>query len=155
MRAGKLIITYLLVSLVGGAYGQQEKRFVLLPEGEANSLAKMYPKSGPEKIDGSWQPSRSQIESLEAHLPRISDLTSYGAPKGEKVEHPEQYFRQYLPIVRAGQKLIYVNSLCQTQYISDWRIHIAIVMDGGNCFWQAWYDPTTEKFISLYINGRA
>ena len=94
-------------------------------------------------------PSKLQIETLEANLPHISDLKSSGAANGEKIAHPEQYFRQCVALVRAGQRLIYVNGLCQVQDISYWRDRLAIVMDGGNCFWQAWYDPATEMFLSL------
>ena len=149
------MIASILIFLFTGAQGQQERRFVLLPASEAINLARMYPKKGPERIDGGWQPTQSQIETLEANLPHVSDLRSFGAPKGETIDHPEQYYRQYLAVIRAGQNLIYVNALCHVQYISDWRDHIAIVMDGGHCFWQAWYDPATEKFLTLYINGRA
>ena len=149
------MIACTLIFLITGAQGQQEQRFVLLPASEANSLARMYPKNGPEKIDGSWQPTKSQIETLEANLSHISDLRSGGAPNGEKIAHPEQYYRQYVPVVRDGQKLIYVNALCEVRFSTDWREHVAIVMDGGNCFWQAWYNPATEKFLTLYINGHA
>ena len=155
MSTRKFVVAVLLVFLNICAHGQQEQRFVLLPASEARSLAEMYPEEGPDKIDGDWQPTKLQIENLEANLHHLSDLRSFGAPKGEKIERPEQYFRQYLAVVRDGQNLIYINSFCQTQYVSNWRNHIAIVMDGGNCFWQAWYDPATEKFLSLYINGRA
>jgi hypothetical protein len=150
-----LAIACLLIFLTTYARTQQEQRFVLLPEREANSLAKMYPKDGPDRINGGWQPSQPQIQSLEANLPHVSDLRSGGAPNGEKITHPELYFRQYVAVVRAGQKLIYVNAICQIRYAPDWREHVAVVMDGGNCFWQAWFDPATQKFSELYINGRA
>ncbi|MGA2832046.1 MAG: hypothetical protein ABSE55_03145 [Terracidiphilus sp.] len=155
MRARKIVVASFLIFLAAYANGQQEQRFVLLPASEARNLAEMYPKDGPEKINGSWQPTKSQIESLEANLHHVSDLKSFGAPKSERIEHPEQYFRQYLAVVRDGQNLIYINSFCQIQNISNWRNHIAIVMDGGTCFWQARYDPATERFLNLYINGRA
>jgi len=155
MRTRKLVVAGLLIFLIAVAQGEQDQCSVLLPESEANRLASMYPKKGPQGIDGSWQPSRSQIETLEASLPHISDLRNGGAPNGQKIEHPERYYRQYLAVVRAGQKVIHVNALCQVGEISYWRNQLAIVMDGGSCFWNAWYDPATEKFSELYINGRA
>lgn len=155
MRTRKLVIASTLIFLIMGAQGQQEKRFVLLPASEVSSLAKDYPKDGPEKIDGSWQPTTSQIETLEANLPKLSTLRNAGAPNGEKIEHPEQYYRQYLAVIRAGRKLIYVNALCQVGNISYWRDHLYEIMDGGKCAWQVWYDPVTDKFLSLSINGLA
>ena len=155
MITKKAIISGLLVFLLSAAFGQQEEHFVLLPESEASSLAKMYPKNGPEKIDGSWQPSKSEIDALEANLSHISELKSFGAPRGESIPHPEKYFRQYVAVIRAEHRLIYINAFCDVRDISYWHDHLAIVMDGGNCFWQAWYDPATSKFSGLSVNGRA
>ena len=128
---------------------------MLLPASEVGSFARMYPTKGPERIDGSWQPTNDDIDTIEANLHYISDLRSFGAPNGEKIEHPDTYFRQYLAVFRGGQKRIYINAMCDVKYSTDWRTHLAIVMDGGNCFWQAWYDPATQKFLSLMINGVA
>jgi hypothetical protein len=150
-----MTIAILLVSFIVGAQGQQEIRFALLPASETASLAREYPKSGPDKIDGGWQPNKAVIDNLEANLPHISELRSFGAPNGEKIEHPNTYFRQYLAVIRGGQRKIYVNAMCDVKYSKDWRTHLAIVMDGGSCFWQAWFDPATEKFTDFYINGRA
>ncbi len=155
MRTKSLVIASTLAFLITGAHGQQEQRFVLLPASEVSNLAKDYPQYGPDKIDGSWLPSESQIGALEANVRHISDLRNGGAPNGEKIVHPEQYYRQYVAVVRAGQSLIYVNALCRIGNASYWRDHLYRVMDGGSCAWQAWYDPATEKFLSLSINGRA
>ena len=155
MRIRNLIVASLLTSFFAGAQAQQESRFVLLPAGEAGSLAREYPKDGPDRIDGSWQPTKAIIDDLEASLPRISELRSFGAPNSAKIEHPGSYFRQYLAVIRGGKKKIYVNAMCDVTYSVDWRTHLATVTDGGNCFWQAWFDPATGKFTDLYINGRA
>jgi hypothetical protein len=145
----------LLFLIVGVAVAQEEQRFVLLPSSEVAELAGMYPKKGPEKIDGSWQPAKSQTEALEHNLPHISDLRGFGAPNGERIEHPELYYRQYLAVIRGGRALVYVSAFCDLRDFSYWHSHLVTVMDGGSCFWQAWYDPATEKFLSLSINGRA
>jgi hypothetical protein len=145
--------TGLLVCLIAGAQGQREQRFVLLPASEATKFASDYPRAGPQSIGGSWQPTTSQVEVLESNLSLISSLRSGGAPNGTRIEHPERYYRQYLAVLRGGHALIFVNSLCDIKYNTDWRTHIAVVMDGGNCFWQAWYDPTTSKFSELMVNG--
>jgi hypothetical protein len=155
MRTKKLVMAGLLICLVAGAYGQQEERSALLPEIEAHLIKKWSPKHGPNKIDGSWLPSKAQLDALEASIPHISDLRSGGAPKGGQIAHPEQYYRQYLALIRAGQKLIRVNAFCDVKDLPHWRDQPEIVMDGGDCYWQAWYDPATGKFLDFYINGRA
>jgi hypothetical protein len=154
MKKRTLLRAILIALLIVSAQAQQVQHYVLLPESEAKNLARNFPKSGPDKIDGGWQPSEPQIQTLEANLQHISGLKNYSAPNGERIEHPESYFRQYLAVVRAGRKLIYVNAVCDVKQIPYWHDHIAIVADGGSCFWQSWYDPSTEKFLEIYINGR-
>jgi hypothetical protein len=149
------LISNLFCLLTTIAIGQQEQRFALLPAGEASRLAQMYPKRGPEAIEGSWQPTKEQIDTLETNIQSVTELRNFGAPHGEKIAHPEQYFRQYLGVVRGGKMRIYVNAMCDVKAEPDWRDHLEIVMDGGSCFWQAWYDPTSGKFLELSINGRA
>jgi hypothetical protein len=155
MRTRYFIGASLLIVLLIGAQAQQEQRFVLLPSSAANSLAEQYPRKGPDRIDGSWQPTISQIKVLEANLHNISNLTSFDDPNGQKIEHPDRYFRQYVAVVRAGVRLIYINALCDVYHRPEWRNHLVRVLDGGNCFWQVWYDPATGSFSDLAVNGSA
>ena len=155
MRTHNFIGVGFLIVLLTGAQAQQEQRFVLLPPSQANSLAEKYERKGPDRIDGTWQPTTSQIQALEANLSRISDLRSYDAPNGEQIEYPDRYFRQYVAVIRAGERLIYINALCDVRNIPQWRNQLVSVYDGGNCFWQAWYDPATGSFSELAVNGRA
>jgi len=155
MRTRNLIGASLLVFLVFCAQGQQEQRYVLLPVNAASELAKMYPKNGPDRIDGSWQATQANIDGLEASLSHITEMRSGGAPNGRQIEHPDSYYPQYVAAIRAGQKLIYVNAVCDVKGMSYWHEHLAIVFDGGSCFWQVWFDTATKKFFQLSINGVA
>ena len=155
MPASNLVGAGLLIALLTGAEAQQEQRFVLLPPSAATSVAELYPRKGPDRIDGSWQPKLAQIKALEAHLQDISKLRSYDAPDGAQIDHPDRYFRQYVAVVRAGEPVIYVNALCDVYDRPQWRQKFIPISDGGNCFWQAWYDPATATFSELAVNGRA
>jgi len=94
---------------------------------------------------------------MEANLPQISDLKENGPGPGRRIDHPNEYFRQYLPIVQSGKKLIFVNASCGigVDYSDEWRHHLQFATDGGKCFWQAFYDPFTQRFSNLLINGVA
>jgi len=93
---------------------------------------------------GSWQPSKADIDGLEASLPQLVGLK---ADERRRIEHPERYFRQYLGIIRDGKKLIYVNAPCQIADARYWREHLVSVFDGGSCYWQA-YLRSGHKTIS-------
>ena len=155
MRIRNFIGAGFLIVLLTSAQAQQEQRFVLLPSIEAKSLAEKYDRKGPDRIDGSWRPAPSQIQALEANLSRISDLRSYDAPNGEQIEHPDRYFRQYVAAIRAGERLIYINALCDVRDVPQWRNHLVSPSDGTHCFWQAWYDPATGGFSELAVSGRS
>lgn len=106
---------------------------------------------------GTWQPSTADIYRVEANLPQVSGLKAENWPGDSDIliDHPEWYFRQYLGVIEKGKKLIYVNAFCYDAPVSSWHEKLVIILDGGTCCWQAFYDPTTNKFTSLRINGIA
>lgn len=155
MRTRNFIGACLLLLLLINAQAQQELRYVLLPPSESNTLADRYPRKGPDRIDGIWQPTTSQIKALESNLQNISSLRSDDAPNGQQIDHPARYFRQYVAVIQGGEPLIYINSLCNVHANPDWRHHLVSAFGGGNCYWQAWYDPATATYFDLTINRPA
>lgn len=151
----KLVIAIALLYFISGSQGQQEQLSVLLPAREAKTLASLYPKKGPARVSGSWQATTADIEALEANLSHISDFKFKFRSASDHIEHPDQYFRQYVAVLIAGRKRIFVNAFCERQLFRGLRDHLVIVSDGGICFWHALYDPATGKFSELVINGTA
>ncbi|MGD0681084.1 MAG: hypothetical protein ABR990_03445 [Terracidiphilus sp.] len=155
MRIRKLIIVNFIILFIASVQGQQEQRWVLLPASEVAAVANFYPLNGPEKIKGSWQPSKMDLESLDANIPQIAGMNIKGWPSIIHIDHPEVYFRQYVPVFQSGEKRIFVNAFCDVQDEPNWRSRLVIVSDGATCFWHTLYDPATKKFTILYINPRA
>jgi hypothetical protein len=125
--------------------GQSSSRFVVLPLSAASGL----------ESSGTWQPTKADIDGLEASLSQISSLKAENWPASSKIriDHPEQYFRQYVAVIRGGREEIYINALCRQIPMSDWRKGLIGVDDGGTCFWQALYVPETKQYSGLRING--
>ncbi len=117
----------------------------MLPAGAAVEITK----------GGTWQPTAAEIGGLEFSLPLVPYLTTENRPasSGIRIDHPEQYFRQYVAVVGKSKKLIYVNAFCDQ--IPNWRQGFVNIMDGGTCCWQALYDPNTYTFLTMWINGVA
>jgi hypothetical protein len=155
MHIRKLAFAILLVFLIAGAHGQQEQRSVLLSANEIKQVASLYPKKGPESIKGSWQPTQADIDSLEANLSQVSHLESNYRNPLIRIDHPEQYFRQYIGVLQSSQKRIFVNAFYEVESEPNWRNRLVIVSDGATCFWHALYDPITATFSGLEINSRA
>ena len=130
--------------------------YVVLPESETAAYVKYY-LANPGIAVQSWQPSDADLKGLEANLPQVSNLKENGTGPGRHIDHPNEYFRQYLPIVQSGRRQIFVNAFCREErdYSDEWRQRLHIVYDGGKCYWQAFYDPLTQKFSNLLINGVA
>jgi hypothetical protein len=127
-------------------------RFVVLPERE-KAVARLCSRRGP-KVDGSWKTTEQDIATLESNLARISSLRSAGTLKGTRIAHPENCYRQYIPIIIAGRKLIYVNAFCGIE-VPDWRTRFVTICDGGESVWGVLYDPATGEFSDLEVNGVA
>jgi hypothetical protein len=130
-----------------GAYPEDSppKPFVVLPVAAAASTVR----------GRGWQPTDAEISSLEDSLPLVPHLRAENwLPRYDlRIDHPEQYFRQYIPVIRKGKRLIYVNAF--RDEIPDWRQHFVVTSDGGTCCWQAYYDPTAHAFLMFRINGEA
>ena len=127
-------------------------RFVLLPQ-NGKSVLQLCSRRGP-KVDGSWKATEQDIALLESNLAHISSLRSAGSLKGARIAHPENCYRQYIPVMVAGRKLIYVNALCDIE-VPGWRTHFVTICDGGESAWGVLYDPTTREFSDLEVNGVA
>jgi hypothetical protein len=155
MRTRKTIIALILLSLLQCAPGQQEQRSVLLPAHEVKAVASRYSRERSEKFDGSWQPAKADLDDLEANLSQISNLKIYGWDSKIHIDHPGQYFRQYVAVRVAGQKRIFVSAFCDEKPPSDWHDRLYVVIDGATCYWQAIYDPAAKQFSNLRINARA
>lgn len=172
MRIGKLKIALLVVCCAviafeiwhlrnGTSSDQQnspavtrrhEPLFALLPESEVATFEKQI--ANPKPHLESWEPTVADINDLEANLPQITALSSKDPDANRHIDHPDQYFRQYLAIISDHKKKIFVNALCNHDgHTSDWRKHLLFAMDGGKCHWHATYDPTTQTFSALEVNG--
>jgi hypothetical protein len=141
MRSLDLLV---LCIFVLGAQAQQEANFVVLPA-EATS--------GIIATEGTWKPIKIDIDGAEANISQIASLKAEIWPPAVHIDHPERYFRQYVPIRQKGRKLLYVNAFCDAP--NYWRTQLVIVADGATCYWQALYDPATERYSHLTINGHA
>ena len=139
--------------LAGAAQAPKEQRYAVLPW---HSVPRI-PARSIRGVDshGSWEPSQSDIDGLEAGLPHVSELKIVGWPSSIHIENPGRYFRQYVGVSHRGQRQIYVNAFCENPPPPDWRDHLYVVIDGATCFWQAFYNPITKTFSNLTINARA
>jgi hypothetical protein len=94
------------------------------------------------------------VDAIEEALSKGNYLSGKltSAPTREK--DPRQYYRQYVGVVVAGRKLIYVNGICEKPP-SYWRRALVDVCDGGACYWGVLYDPSTGEFSQFEMNGVA
>ena len=131
-------------------FAQNKTRFTVLPESAAEKATRMC--SGPLRFDGTWRPKYDDVRSIESHLRAVSDLRNVS---GRRIEHPRQYYRQYLGIIVNNRKLIYINAFCDSDITRHERHskRLVNICDGGSCFWGAVYDVATKQFSDLRING--
>jgi len=100
-----------------------------------------------------WTPKIEEVRALEKLLP---EFVRKNAPQnGKPIGTISKYKRQYFGITKNGKKQIYINAFCE-QYWSqkeDWRSKFVFVFDGGNCYFQILFDPTTNEFTNFVVNG--
>jgi hypothetical protein len=149
-RSGVLVRMGIVVALlsVGASWAQDRKPFVVLPAGEAQAVNQLCSRNGP-KVENGWAPEERDIEALEARLGNIK------SERHGSISNPFSSYRQYVGIVVAGRRVIYVNAFPPQVSLKDWKTRLVSVCDGGPSFWGIQFDPSDDKFFDLEMNGVA
>ena len=117
----------------------------LLPE-QAAGIAK-----------GAWSPKRADAERASDGIPAL--LATKGAPGARIAAKLGSYHAQIWGTTDAkGTKVIHLNFLCTIDLggkPDGWTRQAIEVDDGGECFFQADFDPVTSSYTSFTINGQA
>lgn len=103
-----------------------------------------------------WTPTEADVAALEAGLPAFLESEIPPDHYNRRIlERLDLYKRQYFGLtLEAGQPLIYANFFCVDEF-DYWLESYVLVLDGGECFFQVVYDPATESFSRLRVNGMA
>ena len=102
--------------------------------------------------DGVWLPSEGDIAAFEAGL--AAHMTKTVPAKNKALPSKlKSYKRQWVGLIAGGKKLIYGNFLCSEH--PGWEQHVIMVDDGGDCYFQVFYDVTSREYRDLRINGEA
>ena len=152
MRKAKETVVAVILIVNANAYAQEKKPFALLPDGAAHDVARLCSRENLSNVDGSWRPTKPDIELLESRLVDISRLRSKGAVKGIHISQPGRYYRQYIAVVVDGHKLIYVNAF-SNKPPSSWRTRFVDICDSGTSEWAVLYDPANGYFADLQTNA--
>lgn len=151
MSESKLAMVGILVLLSTVTYAQTVKPFVLLPASAAQSVSHFRSRAGIHKVSGGRHPTQTELEQLETHLMRLSRLKSEDELKVQ-IAQPAGFYRQYVPIVVGGRKLIYINAFSWTP-VSHWHERIEDICDTGSSGWGVLYEPRTGQFSYLRMNA--
>ena len=129
-----------------------DTRFTILPTSEGRAAIDQCSRSAPEHVTDFWRPTTAQVEAAEKALPVF--LHSQGHK-----DWLRNSFRQYIGVVVAGRRLIYLNAFPAptpgTADARDARTKAYTACDGGSSFWGTEFDPATGRFQHLDSNGVA
>jgi hypothetical protein len=87
-----------------------------------------------------WEPATADVQAAEDAL-----LEEQGALA---------QFRQYAGFVEDGDRKVLINGFCDA-FETNWYRQVVIVMDGGDCFFQAVFNVDTGELERFSFNGNA
>jgi hypothetical protein len=96
-------------------------------------------------------PTEAMVAEAEAALPAY--VATAPRTTARIIDELASFERQYLGFETNAGPVLVINALCDPGF--DTANSVAIVMDGGDCFWQAVYDLTTHEFTQFSVNGDA
>ncbi len=132
---------------VGSAIG------VILPESSADAVLCPCSRASPGLASAYWTPSASEIASLEEKLGPAMKKAIEGSSL--RKWSSDRYRRQYLGVVRDGQRKLHVNLIPRTWKNSDWHQAVVNVCDGGADYGAAEFDLTTSMVVFTAVNGES
>src|SRR5688572_5927499 len=107
----KLLIAFLFIAIAASSSFAQRARSALLPSSEAKDLTKPCSRPGPSDFSDTWEPSSENIVKMESGLSKISRLKVKSCcVEGVAIKNPDEWYLQYVGIVRNGKKLIYISA---------------------------------------------
>jgi len=122
---------------------------VIIPESRAAAMVEGMFEPAPS---GYWTPERGQVVALEG---AIVEFLAAAAPEGSRLRSGlDGYQAQYIGILRDEREVIFANFFCQS-HVEDIDLSLVSVDDGGDCYFTVEYDPATNSFADLAINGEA
>jgi len=142
------------VLLVNWNLHARQQKWAVLPTSQSDGVARLCSRSELPKVDGGWEPTTADIDSIEKQLSKVSYLRGKLKGSPTRSSDPSYYYRQYVGVVVARQKLIYINAFCEEHPPSYWQQRLVDVCDGG-CNWGVLFDPATGEFSRFGSNAIA
>ena len=139
---------------VAGAQEKAESQGVVIPAERMPELRREF-RIGP--VDAPfWTPTDADVQRAETALKR-SLSASWNPTQRQIASQLDGYRRQYVGFTMNGRRAIYVNAFCEHHWKRDpgWKTQFVLVLDGGECFFQATYVVPTDRIIDISVNGRA
>ena len=101
---------------------------------------------------GAWQPDQSEVSDARVKLRPY--VVAQAKARGDDLPAWRSYTFQYQGRELEGRKVIYVNAFCSTPP-DDVERNMVMTLDGGTCFFQAYYDIEIGEYIRIFFNGVA
>lgn len=143
----------LLLAMIAAACGQAENPdSVILPPSMATELLTQCSREAPSASEGTWLPSRADIEALEAAL----SVTLTSIQYEDSSRFPTGWRRQYVGILEDGERVIYGNFFpISTSGLPHDPHKPVVVCDGGPKYFGVEYDVKARHIMHIAFNGSA
>lgn len=110
-----------------------------------------------------WRPEVSDLKKVDEILSKAIKDNQFYFLKSKQLSEIKKNYRQYLCYINEkGEKVIYINSMCElfTDYDKDnnpvpfdWKNKMIDISDGGECYWNIKINLTINNYYELKVNG--
>jgi hypothetical protein len=159
-RIASLIFVLFLMSCIG------QKRVINNPMGD-EKLAIISNPEYTKFILGMtfeiWKPEESDLKKVDEILSKAISDNQFYFLKTKQLSEIKKNYRQYLCYINEkGEKVIYINSMCElpidydkdnNPIKFDWKNEMNRTADGGDCYWNIKINLTTNTYYEFMVNG--
>ncbi|MDB5431235.1 MAG: hypothetical protein JWP35_2351 [Caulobacter sp.] len=148
----RLVVAFALTAVLVGATGSAEAQGGFAPVGviltaeQASRDATFIPGGKPY-----WTPTLMDVGEAETALGPYLRKAALPERAVGLVDKAGRYRKQFVGVTMSGRRILLLNAVCDASI--NLHDHYVIVADGGDCFFQAFYDIDTHRFVGIDVNG--
>ena len=102
---------------------------------------------------GEWTPSAKTLSIIKKNLKAFVEPIAIS--QMQPISNWSEYIFQYFGTVQDGERVVEIHAFCSIENPNKLNQELIMVLDGGSCYFQLLYNPSSKQFTDLQINGEA
>ena len=110
-----------------------------------------------DSVDKPYRLTQSELNILLQIIRKVSDSLHFNVTSTDNATGITVSLRhvfQIIPVIQSnGEIVCFINAICEPK--TNWKTEVAIVQDGGSCYYSFRVNLLKRKYFDIQVNGDA